>query len=514
LATHLLRATAVVGGFTLLSRVVGFVRDLVIAQTFGASASVDAFLVAFKIPNFLRRLFGEGAFSHAFVPVLSEYKARRTPEETRQLISATAGALSATLAGVTLAGILAAPLVVLLFAPGFYQQPEKYALTVTMLQITFPYLLLICLTAFAGSILNAHGYFAVPAFTPVLLNVCMIAGVWWLAPHLEHPIVALAWTVPVAGVVQLLFQAPFLARLRLLPRISGLRPSAWRAHEGVTRILRLMLPAIFGVSVTQINLLVDTLMASFLVTGSVSWLYYADRLLEFPIGVFGMALSTVLLPTLSRAMAHEDLAAYSGTLNWGLRWVFLIGAPCAAGLLVLAAPLMATLFFYGQFTARDVLMSSYALMAYTGGLLGFVLIKVLASGFYARQDTRTPVRIGVIAMIANITINLLLVWHLHHVGLALATACSALLNAALLFLALRRKSWFIPELGWWQFLARVAIATLGMATGLMLLQAPLAQWLQWSGGWRILMLTALIVLGVCVYFLLLAALGLRPRHLR
>lgn len=509
MAGKLLRSTLVVSGFTLLSRILGFIRDIAVAHAFGAGSAMDAFLVAFKIPNFLRRLFGEGAFSHAFVPVLSETQTQRDATQVRDLVAHVAGTLGSVLLGISLAGMIAAPLVILLFAPGFYHHPEKFYLAVDMLRLTFPYLFFISLTAFAGSVLNTHGRFAVPAFTPVLLNICLITAALVIAPELDQPILALAWAVPVAGLVQLVFQFPFLARLRMLPW-----PRLSFRHPGVRKILKLMLPALFGVSVTQISLLVDTLMASFLVTGSVAWLYYADRLLEFPIGVFGMALSTVLLPTLSRTIAEDNLPAYSRTLNWGLRWVFVIGAPSAMGLLVLAAPLMATLFYRGAFGEQDVVMSSQSLMAYTAGLLGFVLIKVLASGFYARQNTTLPVKIGMVAMVTNIVLNLILIGPLQHAGLALATAGSALLNATLLFWYLRRENWFTPEPGWRLFLARVVVATAGMGGILWWAQAPLHQWLAVSLAGRAGMLAGLIALGFFGYLAILFITGMRPRHVR
>src|SRR3569623_360625 len=382
MAQGLLKSTASVGAMTLISRILGFVRDMVVARTFGASTGADAFFVAFKIPNFLRRLFAEGAFSQAFVPVLTEYKTNR---------------------------ILAAPLLILLFAPGFSKDATKFQLAADMLRITFPYLLFISLTAFAGGILNAYGRFAVPAFTPTFLNLAMIGAALWLAPHLNQPITALAWGVVLAGVLQLLFQWPYLVKLGLLPRFRFKR-----AHEGVSRILRLMLPVIFGSSVAQINLLVDTIIASFLVTGSVSWLYYSDRLVEFPLGVFGVALATVILPKLSQHHAQALPEAFSRTVDWGLRWVVLVSVPATVGWISLAVPLLATLFHYGEFSVLDVVKSSHSLTTFSLGLAGFIMVKILASGFYSRQDTRTPVRFALIAMFANVVMNLLFVWPLAH----------------------------------------------------------------------------------------------------
>ena len=398
---------------TTISRVLGLVRDVVIANYFGAKEGTDAFFVAFRIPNFFRRLFAEGAFSQAFVPVLSEYKTQRTDDDVKGLIDNVAGYLGGAVLLISIIGVVCAPVIVMIFAPGFLAIPGRYDLTVTMLRITFPYLLFISLTAFAAGIFNTYGRFGVPAFTPVLLNLSLIMAAIGLAPMLEQPVIALAWGVLIGGMVQLGFQVPFLWRLKRLPR-----PRLRRQHEGVRRIFRLMLPAVFGVSVTQINLLVDTLIASFLVTGSVSWLYYSDRLVEFPLGVFGVALATVILPSLSQRHAEGSAEVFSHTLDWALRWVMVIGAPAMLGLILLAGPMLTTLFQYGAFQDHDVTMASRSLMAYTVGLLGYILIKILAPGFYARQDTRTPVRIGIIAMVANIVLNIILVFPLAHAGLA------------------------------------------------------------------------------------------------
>lgn len=505
----LMRATAIVSGFTLFSRLLGFLRDVIIAQTFGAGAGVDAFLVAFKIPNFMRRLFAEGAFSQAFVPVLSEYKSQRSEAEVKRFLDDVAGSLAGTLLLVTLAGIIGAPLLIALFAPGFLDEPARYSLGVDMLRLTFPYLLFISMTAFAGAILNAYGRFAIPAFTPVLLNLCMISAAIWLSPWFQQPIMALAWGVLIAGMAQFLFQLPFLYRLNLLPH-----PNLDSKDEGVKRIIRLMLPALFAVSVTQISLLIDTLMASFLEAGSVSWLYYADRLLEFPVGVFGMALATVLLPTLSKSVAESDFGAFDNSLDWGLRWVFLIGVPSTVGLAVLAEPMIATLFYRGEFSAYDVAMSAQSLTAYAVGLLGFVLIKVLASGFFARQNTRTPVKIATIAMTANICLNFLFIWHLRHAGLALATACSALLNASLLYYTLRRAQVYRPHPGWRGLLLRIIFASALMGGLLWYGQGNIETWTQAYSLERSLRLLAWIFIGTLVYGVALLLFGLRLRHLR
>jgi len=511
----LLKSTATVGSMTLVSRVLGLIRDMVFMRLFGATAGTDAFFVAFKIPNFLRRLFAEGAFSLAFVPVLSEYKGRRSVEQVRSLVDRVAGTLGGILFGVTLLGVVAAPLLVMAFAPGFIGQAEKFDLTVQLLRIMFPYLLFISLTAMAGGILNTYGRFGVPAFTPVLLNICLIGAAVWVAPIMAQPVVALAWGVFMAGCAQLLFQLPFLYRLRLLPR-----PRWGWGQEGVRRIMRLMLPSIFGSSVAQINLLFDTLIASFLVTGSVTWLYASDRLVEFPLGVFGIALATVILPSLSRKHAEASTEAFSHTLDWALRWVLLIGAPATVGLFVLAGPILATLFHYGEFDTRDVHMASLSLMAYALGLPGFIAVKVLAQGFYARQDTRTPVRIGVIAMVGNMAMNVvfvvsLVVWQVPgpHAGLAAATSLAAFVNAALLFRGLRREV-YRPQAGWPRLVLRVVFACLLMGGLLWLGVDGLEAWSAWGWFERAWRLTAWIGGGAAVYGAALWLAGLRMSQLK
>ncbi len=478
-----------------------------LAHIFGADAKTDAFFVAFKIPNFLRRLFAEGAFSVAFVPVLTEYKTKRRFEELKAFVDHVAGTLGSILLLITVIGVLAAPLLVMLFAPGFWGAEGKLQLAADMLRLTFPYLLFISLTAFAGGILNAHGRFGVPAFTPVLLNLSLIGCALWLAPRMQEPIMALAWGVLIAGMVQYAFQLPFLHRINLLPRY---RPAP--KDEGVRRVIRLMMPAVFGVSVTQLNLLLDTLIASFLVSGSISWLYYSDRLMEFPVGILGVALATVILPNLSEKHALESPEGFSHTLNWALRWVLLLGLPASVGLLVLAGPLIATLFQSSVFDATDVAMSQRSLMAYSLGLVPFILIKVLAPGFYARQDTRTPVRIAVIAMASNMVLNIALVFPLAHAGLALATAVSAGLNSALLYRGLRREGIFQPEPGWGALILRGAVAAILMGIVLFWIGGDLSGWLE-SGTWgRAMRLTGLVVGGVVLYFASLFVLGIRVRH--
>lgn len=504
----LLKSTGIISAMTSLSRVTGFVRDMVYAQLFGAGAGTDAFFVAFRIPNFLRRLFAEGAFSQAFVPVFSEYQTQRSREELRELVDQIAGTLGAILLLITAVGVLAAPILILLFAPGFTADAGKYELTVEMLRITFPYLLFISLTAFAGGVLNSCGRFAIPAVTPVLLNLTMIAAALWLAPRMEQPVMGLAWGVFIAGVVQLGFQIPFLRQARLLPC-----PRWGWASRGVQQVLKLMLPAIFGSSVAQVNLLIDTVLASFLVSGSVSWLYYSDRLVEFPLGIFGVALGTVILPKLSRQHAGAEADGFSQTLDWALRWALLIGVPATVALIILSGPILSALFQYGEFDARDVVMSTRSLMAFALGLVAFMLIKVLAPGFYARQDTRSPVKYGVIAMGANTALVLILIWPLAHAGLALATSLAAFLNAGLLFVNLRRRDIYRPRAGWARFLLQLTAANLAMGLVLWFGVGDLERWLHAGARERLWHLAGLVVAGGGTYLLAVLTVGIRPRHL-
>lgn len=502
-------SAAKVGGYTLISRVLGFVRDLVVARVFGADAATDAFFVAFRIPNLMRRLFAEGAFAMAFVPVLSEYREQRSAAELKRFVDDVTGTLGLVLLVVTALGILAAPWLVLAFAPGFTDAPGQQLLATDMLRLTFPYLLFISLTALAGGILNTFGNFGVPAFTPVLLNLSLIGCAFWLAPQLDRPIVALAWGVLLAGVAQLAFQWPFLARLGLLPR-----PRFSTRDPGVWRILRLMGPALLGVSVGQINMLVSTLLASFLAAGSISWLYYSDRLMEFPLGIIGVALGTVILPRLSREHSTDAPRAFSATLDWGLRWVLILGVPAALGLLVLAGPLFATLFLSDAFTAADVRSAAASLMAYAPGVLGFLGIKVLAPGYYARQHMRVPVRVAVIAMLTNMALSLALMRPLGHVGLALATSLAALLNAGLLLRGLLQDGVYRPERGWTRLLIQGLGAGLVMSSVLYLGCPATDLWTTLGTGERVMQLFGWIGAGALAYGLTLLALGLRPRHLR
>lgn len=508
MSKSLLRSTGIVSAMTSLSRVTGFLRDVIYAQLFGAGSGMDAFFVAFRIPNFLRRLFAEGAFSQAFVPVFAEYQTRHSKDELRELVDQVTGTLGAILFIISAIGVIAAPMLILIFAPGFSKDADKYALTVDMLRLTFPYLFFISLTALAGGILNSCGRFAIPAVTPVLLNLTMIGAAVWLAPLMEKPVMGLSWGVFIAGIIQLGFQLPFLRQVKLLPR-----PRWGWAAQGVQKVLTLMLPAIFGSSVAQVNLLIDTVVASFLISGSVSWLYYSDRLVEFPLGIFGVALGTVILPRLSRQYSRAEPAEFSRTLDWGLRWALLIGVPATIALIFLAVPLLSALFQYGEFTVRDVEMSARSLMAFASGLVAFMLIKILAPGFYARQDTRSPVKYGVIAMGVNTALVLILVWPLAHAGLALATSLAAFLNAGLLYFNLRKRRIYQPQPGWRKFLLQLLGANLIMAVLLWFGIGDLVSWVHASSSQRLLHLSGLVIGGGIGYALAVLAVGIRPRHL-
>ncbi len=492
---------------TMISRILGFIRDMLFARIFGINAGTDAFFVAFKIPNFLRRLFAEGAFSQAFVPVLSDYKEQGSQQALKLFIDRTAGTLAVILFFVTVMGVIAAPVIITIFAPGFLADGTQYDLAVQMLRITFPYLFFISLVAFAGGILNSHGKFAIPAFTPVFLNICMIAAALWLSPLMPNPIVALAWGVFVAGFVQLLFQFPALNKLGLLPHLKfGFK------DPGVKRILNLMLPAIFGVSITQINLLLDTLLASFLISGSVSWLYYSDRLVEFPLGLFGVALATVILPSLSKNHAANDPVEFSKSLDWALRLVLLIGLPASVGLLILAEPMLSTLFQYDEFSSSDVQSAGKSLMAYSVGLIGFILVKVLVPGFTSRKDMKTPVRIGIYAMCANMVFNLILIFPLAHAGLALATSLGAFLNATLLLTTLLKEKIYNPGKNWANFIVKIIFANEIMAL-LLYTAVDSKLWYEWTAFDRALNLGIWIVAGGFIYALSLLLMGLKPRDL-
>ncbi|MEJ2139778.1 MAG: murein biosynthesis integral membrane protein MurJ [Gammaproteobacteria bacterium] len=513
----LLRSTAVVGAMTLLSRVLGLVRDVVFARYFGAGPVMDAFFVAFKIPNIFRRFFAEGAFSQSFVPVFAEYDETRSREEVHALTDRVAGTLGVILFAFTAVGVIAAPVLISVAGMGWLLNPspdsaEKYDLAVEMLRFTFPYLMFISLTALAGAILNTYHRFAAAAFAPVLLNVVLIGFAAFVAPEFARPGIVLAVGVFVAGVVQLAFMLPSLARVQMLPRPKW----GWR-DSGVQRIIKLMIPAIFGSSIAQINILFDTLLASFLITGSISWLYYSDRLMEFPLGVFGVALATVILPNLSREHAAESRERFSRMLDWALRLVVLIAMPAAVGLFVLAGPILTTIFFGGRFAAGDVEMASLSLMAYSFGLIGFILVKVLVPGYFARQDTKTPVKIGIIALLTNMVLNVIFVvpWYRMgfagpHAGLAIATSLSAFLNAGLLYRGLRKEGVIAPRAGWPKFIVQVAVACAVMAMLLIYFVPEQSRWLEADFWQTCLWLTAAVVGGALAYVGVLTATGVRP----
>ena len=503
---NLLKSLAAVSSMTMLSRVLGFVRDTIVARTFGAGMATDAFFVAFKLPNLLRRIFAEGAFSQAFVPILAEYKAQQGEEATRTFLAYVSGLLTLVLAVVTLLGMLAAPLVIWITAPGFADTPEKFALTSSLLRVTFPYILLISLASLAGAVLNTWNRFSVPAFVPTLLNVSMIIFALFLTPYFDPPIMAMAWATLVGGLAQFLYQLPHLKRIGMLvlPRLN-LRDS------GVWRVMKQMGPAILGVSVSQISLIINTIFASFLAAGSVSWMYYADRLMELPSGVLGVALGTILLPALSRTYAKADRQEYSRLLDWGLRLCFLLVLPCSAALALLSEPLTVSLFQYGRFDAHDALMTQRALVAYAVGLLGIILVKVLAPGFYAQQNIKTPVKIALFTLAVTQVLNLILIGPLQHVGLALAIGLAACLNAGLLFWQLRRHNLFIPQAGWTSFLLRLLIAVAVMTAVLVGLMQLLPSWSEGLMWQRLLRLGGLVAAGVLAYFASLFLLGFRVR---
>lgn len=506
---NLLRALATVSSMTLLSRILGFVRDFVIARTFGAGMATDAFFVAFRLPNLLRRMFAEGAFSQAFVPILAEYKNRQGPEDTHKLVSRVATALALAVTMVTVIGIVAAPLIIWVSAPGFADESDKFALTVELTRITFPYILFMALVALAGGVLNSWSRFAIPAFTPVLLNLSFIGMALFAAPWFDPPVLALAWAVFIGGILQLALQLRPLARIGLLPRFD-----LNLSDPGVRRIAKLMLPAMLGVSVSQVSLIINTIFASFLESGSVSWLYYADRLMEFPAGLLGAALGTILLPSLSKLHADEQPEAFSALLDWGLRLTLMLTLPAALALALLAVPLLSTLFQHGAFTATDVEQTRLALVAYSVGLSGLILVKILAPGFYARQDIRTPVKIALITLAATQLMNLAFIVPLKHAGLALSIGLASLLNAALLYRGLRRRGVYRPQPRWGIFTLRLLVALAVLGGVLWFGMGDETGWYAQLATTRVLHLSAVVLGGIAAYFLTLFALGIRVRDFR
>ena len=507
------RSTFIVSAMTMLSRVLGLVRDMVLLNVFGAGKDFDTFVVAFRIPNFFRRLFAEGAFSQAFIPILTEYKTTKLHDEVQILISRVFGCLLTVMSLLTLFCMVVAPAILYVYAPGFHHDPAKFDLAVGMFRLTIPYLMFMSLTAFASSILNSYGSFSTPAFAPVLLNVAMIAGAWWLAPHLAEPIMALGWAVVLAGILQLAIQIPELWRKKLL-----IPPKVDFKHEGVERILKLMLPALFGVSVTQINLLLNTIWASFMQDGSVSWLYSAERMTELPLGLIGVAIGTVILPSLSVHKAGHDQTKFRAMLDWAARVIVLVGVPASIALFMLSTPIIQALFQHGAFDFRDTQMTAMALQCMSGGVLAFMLIKVFAPGFYAMQDTRTPVRVGLMAVAANALLNVIFIgifkwidWKAQHIALAIASSGSACVNAGMLYYYLHKRNIFRFGAHWKVLSIRFLIANLAMIAalwcGLNWYDGTQSQWT------RIAEVAGLCVVGVVAYAVALLACGFRPRHL-
>lgn len=491
---------------TMFSRVLGFARDALVARIFGAGVATDAFFVAFKLPNLLRRIFAEGAFSQAFVPILAEYKSQQGEEATRTFVAYVSGMLTLVLALVTVLGMIAAPWVIWATSPGFLRDPDKFELTASLLRITFPYILLISLASLAGAVLNTWNRFSVPAFAPTFLNLSMIGFSLFAAPYFNPPIMALAWAVTVGGVLQLAYQLPHLKKIGMLvlPRIN-LRDA------GVWRVMRLMGPAIIGVSVSQISLIINTIFASFLVSGSVSWMYYADRMMEFPSGVLGVALGTILLPSLAKSVSSGRLDDYSRLMDWGLRLCFVLALPSTVALGILSKPLIASLFQYGQFTAFDTEMTQRALIAYSVGLMGIILVKVLAPGFYSHQNIRTPVKIAIASLIMTQLMNLAFIGPFKHAGLSLSIGLAACLNAGLLYWQLRKQKMYIPQTGWVLFLTKLMIAVVVMAAVLIGMMWFMPAWDTGNMLMRILRLLLVVVVGAGSYFAALALLGFRVR---
>ncbi|TNH05854.1 murein biosynthesis integral membrane protein MurJ [Testudinibacter sp. TR-2022] len=516
----LLKSGIIVSSMTLLSRVLGLIRDVVIANLLGAGAAADIFLFANRIPNFLRRLFAEGAFSQAFIPVLAEYRKEGDLSQTQEFVAKVNGTLGGLVAIVTIVAMVGSPVIAAIFGTGWFMDwlndganGYKYEQASLLLKITFPYLWFITLVALSGAILNTLGKFGVMAFSPVLLNIAMIATALFLAPRMESPDLALAIGIFLGGLLQFLFQIPFLKQAKML-----VKPK-WAWHDpGVKKIRTLMIPALFGVSVSQINLLLDTFIASFLMTGSISWLYYSDRLLEFPLGLFGIAISTVILPTLARHHVHKQgnevvSQEFRNTMDWGVRMILLLGIPAAIGIAILAQPMLMALFMRGSFLLSDVIAASYSLWAFTSALLSYMLIKILANGYYARQNTKTPVRYGIIAMVSNMGFNLLAI-PFGYVGLAIASAMSSTLNAYLLYHGLAKAGVYRLSKTTLIFALRLLASALGMGAFLFYYSPTLNTWAAMGLFSRIHWLIWLVCGAGLVYFILLALFGVRKQHFR
>lgn len=500
----LLRSLANVSGMTMISRIFGFVRDMLMATYFGAGMATDAFNVAYKLPNLLRRIFAEGAFSQAFVPVLAEYKNKRTHEETRQFVAAIMGMLGFVLFMITVLGMIFAGTVIWLTAGGFTHDPAKFDLTVELLRITFPYILFISLASMIGGVLNTWGLFSIPSFTPTILNLVFIIFVVFLRVHFNPPILTLAWATFVGGILQLCFQIPFLKKIDMLviPKFDFKNKAVWR-------VIKLMGPAIFALSISQISMVINTIYASFLPSGSISWMYYADRLMEFPTGVLGVALGTILLPSLSKHACSGNKEHFSRILDWGIRLCLLLALPATVGLGLLSKELTMTLFMHGKFDMHDAVMTSYALLAYSIGLLGLILVKVLAPGFYANQDIKTPVKIALFVLACTQLMNLAFIGPLKHAGLSLSIGLSACINAACLCYLLIKKDYYRPQSGWWNFLIRLMAAIIVMVIGIELALHLLP--LDFMGAMllRVISLVILIIVAAVFYFGALFVLGFR-----
>lgn len=505
----LLRSTSLVSFMTLLSRLMGFVRDMVLAYFFGALPGMDAFIVAFRIPNFMRRLFAEGAFSQAFVPVLAEYQKTRSVEDVRQFLARIAGGLSVALTIVSFVGMLAAPLIVHLFAPGFGHDSGRTLLATEMLRITFPYLFFISLTAMCGAVLNTYGYFGVPAFTPVFLNISMILAALFLSPYLNIPIIGVAWGVFFAGIIQFIFQLPFLHKRTLLPK-----PKLDLKDAGVLRVLKLMVPALFGVSIAQLNLMVDSIFASFLHEGSVSWLYYTDRLTDFPLGVFGVAIATVILPHLSRHHAEQKQKQFSQSLDWGLRLLLLIGIPSALGLIFFAIPIISTSFAYGKFHVADMLQTQKSLITLSFGIPAFMMVKILASGFYAKQNIKTPVKVGVITMLCNTVLCACFIQFFAHAGLTLASSLASYINCAILIVLLKKQEIYTPDRGWMRFFMQLMFANSLMSVYLWFMAKDPMFWLNKPLPLRISLIIIHVFAAVLIYVIGLRLSGIKVTQFR
>jgi putative peptidoglycan lipid II flippase len=501
---NLLKSLVGVSSMTLISRIVGFLRDMVMAHVFGAGVATDAFFVAFKLPNLLRRVFAEGAFSQAFVPVLVEYRRQKTVDETRDFVASVAGLLGLVLVIFTILGIIFAGVVIMITAPGFTNDPQKFALTVSLLRITFPYILFISMASMVGGVLNTWRMFSIPALTPTILNISFITFALFLRNYFHPQILAMAWAVFVGGVLQLCFQLPHLRRINMpmMPKLNLKNKAVWR-------VVKLMGPAIFAMSIAQVSMVINTIFASFLQSGSVSWMYFADRLMEFPTGLLGVALGTVLLPSLSRHASNKDTLQFSNTLDWGVRLCLIMALPATIGLALVSKQLTMTLFMHGKFNMYDVIMTQRALIAYSVGLLGLIMVKVFAPGFYANQNIKTPVKVALFVLLCTQIMNLAFIWPLKHAGLALSIGLGACINAGCLCYLLIRKGMYIPSSGWGMFISKLVIAIIVMSAVIILSLHYLP--LDFSGRTyiRVLSLLFVVLLASVAYFVSLFLLGFR-----